>query len=368
MAEGATTAFSVTDVTTLKERMQAIDATSTEQQRKAAADAAKVEKDFYWAYTEEPHRTRRQAILKAHPEISKLNGHEPLTKYVVLLVLAIQFTCAYLLRNTPVLSWRFFLTAYIIGATANQNIFLAIHEMSHNLGFKSTLANRLFSIVANLPIGLPYSAAFRGYHIEHHKFLGVDGIDTDLPTKFEAMLLHNILGKAFFCTFQILFYAIRPVMVKAQPFTRIHYLNLLTQLSFDYLVIHYLTPNALYYLILSSFLAGSLHPVAGHFIAEHYVFDNSNLNPAETYSYYGPLNLVTYNVGYHNEHHDFPFVAWTRLPELRRVASEFYEPLPRHGSWTRVIWEFIWSGDVGMYSRVKRKEKKVRMGEMAKGL
>jgi sphingolipid delta-4 desaturase len=26
--------------------------------------------DFFWSYTEEPHRTRRQAIIKAHPEVS----------------------------------------------------------------------------------------------------------------------------------------------------------------------------------------------------------------------------------------------------------------------------------------------------------
>ena len=27
------------------------------------------EQEFFWAYTEEPHRTRRQAIIKAHPEV-----------------------------------------------------------------------------------------------------------------------------------------------------------------------------------------------------------------------------------------------------------------------------------------------------------
>ena len=36
------------------------------------------------------------------------------------------------------------------------------------------------------------------YHIEHHKFLGEDGIDTDLPTQFELICLNNVLGQVFF--------------------------------------------------------------------------------------------------------------------------------------------------------------------------
>lgn len=91
----------------------------------------------------------------------KLCGPEPLTKYLVLAVVSLQTILAYNLRNTSPFSWTFFLTAYIIGATANQNLFLAIHEISHNLAFKSGLANRLFAIFANLPIGIPYSASFR---------------------------------------------------------------------------------------------------------------------------------------------------------------------------------------------------------------
>ena len=96
--------------------------------------------------------------------------------------MSIQIACAYSLRNTPFLSWPFFLTAYVVGATANQNLFLAIHEISHNLAFRSPLANRIIAVFANLPIGIPYSASFRPYHLTHHKSLGVNGLDTDLRT------------------------------------------------------------------------------------------------------------------------------------------------------------------------------------------
>ena len=100
-------------------------------------------------------------MLRKSPQVTKLCGPEPITKYCVIGVFALQLTCAILLRNTPILSFPFCLTAYIIGATANQNLFLAIHEISHNLAFKSPFLNRLIAVFANLPIGVPYSAAFR---------------------------------------------------------------------------------------------------------------------------------------------------------------------------------------------------------------
>jgi sphingolipid 4-desaturase/C4-monooxygenase len=84
-----------------------------------------------------------------------------LTKYVVFGVVALQVITAVLLRNTSFFSWTFWGVAYVIGATANQNLFLAIHEISHNLAFKNPTANRLLAIFANLPIGIPYSASFR---------------------------------------------------------------------------------------------------------------------------------------------------------------------------------------------------------------
>ena len=37
------------------------------------------------------------------------------------------------------------------------------------------------------------------------------------------------------------------------------------------------------------------------FHLEHYIF----VEGYETYSYYGPFNYITYNVGYHNERKNF---------------------------------------------------------------
>ncbi|KIW05291.1 uncharacterized protein PV09_03818 [Verruconis gallopava] len=338
---------------------------TTTKDKKASGPPA--QQDFFWTYTEEPHRTRRQAIIKAHPEVLKLCGPEPLTKYLVAAVVALQVVVAYNLRNTSPISWPFFLTAYVVGATANQNLFLAIHEISHNLAFRSGVANRLFAVFANLPIGIPYSASFRPYHLTHHKSLGVDGVDVDLPTRLEAIFLDSVAGKAFFCTFQILFYALRPMMIYQIPLTKIHAFNIVAQLAFDYALVQIAGPNALWYLIMSSFLAGSLHPCAAHFIAEHYVFQRQNVAKSsakqpldvavpETFSYYGPLNILMYNVGLHNEHHDFPAIPWTRLPVLYEIAKEFYEDLPHHKSWTYVIWQFIWDREVGLWCRVKRAE------------
>ena len=85
-----------------------------------------------------------------------------------------------------------------------------------------------------------------------------------------------------------------------------------------------------------------------HFIAEHYVilFNENHQNPGQsndTFSYYGPINYLLYNGGYHVEHHDFPRVSWKNLPKIRALAGpEFYDNLPYHTSYIRVMWEFIW--------------------------
>ena len=77
------------------------------------------------------------------------------------------------------------------------------------------------------------------------------------------------------------------MMVRAQTFTSWHLFNWAVQFTVMGSLIYSLGPNPFYYFLTCAFLSGSLHPMAGHFLAEHFVF----VEGFETYSYYGSLNL-----------------------------------------------------------------------------
>ena len=106
--------------------------------------------------------------------------------------------------------------------------------------------------------------------------------------------------------------------MRAPPLTVWHSVNLVGQLAFDACVARVGAATA-GFCLLCVLVAGGLHPCAGHFVAEHYVFPHKSPTQ-ETYSYYGALNRVTWNVGYHTEHHDFPSVSWYNFPLTRDGA------------------------------------------------
>jgi sphingolipid delta-4 desaturase len=322
------------------------------------APVSRRDRDFLLRDEDDPHATRKVEILKKHPEIKRLMGFEWRTKYIVLATVALQVAMA---RLTLHWRWPLFLVAvYVVGATATHSLFLAIHELSHNLGARTSEANKFIAMLANLPIFVPYCMTFKPYHMEHHRHQGLEEVDTDLPTWLEGLLItrtatsyaDHTLRKAVFMFCQIFFYAFRPCLVRPDLTTFDSWVasSWLLQLSFDALMIAWLGPQVAWYFLLSLFFAGSIHPTAGHFIAEHYVMEGK----AETYSYYGPLNRLAYNVGYHNEHHDFPNIPWSRLPKVREMAPEFYDHLPQCKSWTGVIVRYIFDDSISPYSRMKK--------------
>jgi len=239
--------------------------------------------------------------------------------------------------------------AWVIGGTANHSLQLAMHELSHDLWFPKRWQNAVMGFIANLPTAVASAQTFRRYHLEHHTYQGSDKMDADIPTVLEGKLFNSIPGKLFFVSFQALFYAVRPLFTKPKPMIFMEIANWAVVGTFDYLIGQYFGVKALVYLVAGSFMGLGLHPIAGHFIAEHFEF----VTGQETYSYYGPLNLLTYNVGYHNEHHDFPRVPGRLLPKVKEMAPEFYD-MPHYDSWTDVLVGFIFYKNMNCYCRVKR--------------
>lgn len=74
----------------------------------------------------------------------------------------------------------------------------------------------------------------------------------------------------------------------------------------------------------------------GQSLAEH-EGDNAQV---PTRSYYGWMNLILFNTGYHNEHHTLASVPWSRLPALRRMAPELFTAEAPYG-YVRHWWEHV---------------------------
>ncbi len=309
--------------------------------------------EFNHSDSAEPHIDRTKQILSKYPEIKKLMGRNINTFWFILGVVALQLLIAYSVKD---LAWYWVLViAWCVGAFANHALFVLIHECTHNMVFKNRLANIWAGILCDLPNAFPSSAGFRKYHLKHHAFQGHYDIDADIPSRWEARLIgHTFVGKAFWLLFFPLFQLLRPPRLNEINFNnKWIWINLVSVLVVDALILYFFGWVAILYLVASFFFSVGLHPVGGRWIQEHYLV----APPQETYSYYGPLNLIAFNVGYHNEHHDFSYVPWNKLPKIRAIAPEFYNNLVYHTSWASLVWKFLTNGNLSLFSRTIREDR-----------
>lgn len=271
-------------------------------------------------------------------------------KYTVTCVVLVQVVACFLLRSSP--WWLVWAAAYSFGGTLNHAMELAVHEISHALAFgvSKPWSNRALGLMANLPIGIPMAISFRKYHMDHHRYQGDEKIDVDLPTRLEGKLFFNTGLKLIWLFCQSIAYSARPFFVNPKPVTRHEVLNVTIQAVFLSIIYYFTGMRGVIYLVCGSLMSMGIHPVAGHFISEHYMFAEKQ----ETYSYYGPLNMLAFNVGFHMEHHDFPYIPGCRLPQVTAIAPEYYLEMNHHWSWTKVLYDFVTDPSVGCFSRTKR--------------
>ena len=317
-----------------------------------AATAAALE--FLPTDFDRPHPVRRRAILRAHPEVARLIGIDRVTAVITLAVVIAQALLAgWLGRLGLSYWWASLLVAYAIGAFANHAMFVVIHDAIHNLVLRDRTLNKWIAILADLPNTVPTAMGFRCYHIKHHSHLGDYDYDADLPSRWEGRLVGNRwYAKAIWLFFFAAFQLTRLSRLKATVpmWSRWTLFNAAAVVAFDLAVLWACGPNGLLYLFASFWFSVGLHPVGARWIQEHFTFDAEQ----ETYDYYGPLNRIALNIGYHNEHHDFPDIPWRRLPDLKRLAPEYYLPLKTHRSWSGLLVRFIFDPRYTLFSRIDR--------------
>ena len=310
--------------------------------------------DFTYTDQVNEHFQRRRDILAAHPEVRGLIAKNPWTAAWVVVLVAAQFAVAAVIGQAP--WWAMLLVAYFVGAVVNHALYVLMHECTHDLAFEKAVGNRLLGILCDFPLALPSAMAFRKYHLMHHKYLGQYERDPDIVLKSEAKLIGNSAWrKALWIMGLSISQMLRPLKVKlliGKPIgDRWMTANMLVQLLVDVALVYAFGWPALIYMLLSTFFALGLHPMGGRWIQEHYSLDRQQ----DTHSYYGPLNRLCFNMGYHVEHHDFANVPWNNLPKLRKTAGEFYDHRFYYTSWVGVVLGFIFNPSMSAYSRIIRR-------------
>ncbi len=308
---------------------------------------------FRYSAEPEPHKARTKQILSQYPQVRNLIGKNPFTIIPLVGIVLSMIVISYLLKDSS--WWLVFLVAYTYGAFANHALFVMIHECSHNLLFKGKVPNYIASMTANLPHVLPSAISFTRYHRMHHVHQGNHDLDADLPDFWEARILgNNFFSKALWLLLFPFVQLKRTFRLKyIKPIDSWVIVNWIIQFAFDFAIIYFFGWKAMAFMALSFFFSVGFHPLGARWIQEHYlVLDEKQ----ETYSYYGFFNNVAFNVGFHNEHHDFPSIPWNKLPELKKQAPAFYDTLKSHTSWTKLFFRFLFDNKITLHSRILRDE------------
>jgi sphingolipid delta-4 desaturase len=211
--------------------------------------------------------------------------------------------------------------------------------------------NKIMAVLCNIPMTIPSALSFGKYHSDHHNFLGEKNEDPDLPLLWESNMSAKFKWyKYVFYSIIELFYALRPVFMKNPTLTRDEALNYLFIAFTNYAIYHFWGPWALLFFFIAGLSSIGPHPAAIHIIAEHYEF----IEGQETYDYIGIWNFFNLDLGYHLEHHDFPNAPWYNLRKIRAIAPEFYEYLPHHTSYWKVLKKFLTDANWNLFYRTIR--------------
>jgi sphingolipid delta-4 desaturase len=304
-----------------------------------------------------PHVARSKAMLDAHPELKGLCKPASSTFVVIVLLVAGHVLVGWLLRAAA--WWKVVAVAYGVGAFFNVSLYSMIHECGHQLVFKTRMQNRFAGFVANLPLGFPSAESFARYHNLHHVRLGEYETDVSIPRRWEARFAgSSAWRKAIWISMYSILYPLRVygVSVRGGMFQPWMLANLAVQVAFNGMIVALFGWKVVAYFLLSFLLSFGLHPLNAMTLQEHSFVQRGQ----DTYSYYGLGNWLTFNAGYHHEHHDLPAIPWSRIRRVKAIAPEFYADQKHYDSWTALIVAFVGKREWSLWRRPVRLAQRAR--------
>lgn len=297
---------------------------------------------------DQTHGERRKAILARYPEVRTLIVRDLSSLFWAAWLSVAQLAIGWAVAGQG--WWWAVLAALLVGSFIGHALNVLIHEATHDLILRGSVANRLAGIVANIATVFPSAIAFRHYHLLHHRYLGEHGRDADLPLESELRVFDGTrVGKFVWLFLLPLWYGlVHPLQARPRiPLDRWLALNWLATGGIFLAAWYWGGDMMALYLFLSAWFAVGMHPAGAHILQEHIWFSE----PRETSSYYGPINRVSFNFGHHVEHHDFTTIPGRNLPRLRAMAPEFFPDDPAYRSRTRLLWRFVMDPNVRIGGR-----------------
>ena len=317
------------------------------------------------------HTIRRRMILSRYPEIRKLTSlpaiiYTMLMSVLVLLHLGIGIMIAAYAHTDTAWFWTIVLAA-TIGAFFTFALQQLTHEFSHIKRNRLQIAPVLLADLMVGTTGPNYTAYYFKAHMHHHTNTGKDG-DPDLyyhsewadPPQWAARSrLTRLLWITVFglFTFEVLF--LGHVLGKApRPRMSIRnkglMLTLLGKYGFMGLTLWFGGFWCfLYFRLAAGFSLGAFaHPYSGFWLMQHAAMARNGFQP--TLSYSGSRIWHWLNLGelYHIEHHDFPWVPFTKIEAVRRIAPEYYQSCHVITSVWRLTWDWLSHTDGSPWSDV----------------
>lgn len=306
------------------------------------------------------HSRRRRMILHAHPEIRKLKplpglAYSAMMLVLILLHLGVGGAIAAYTDAGPGWLW-----AIALSATLGAFFAYALQQLTHEICHTShRRLNRGLVLLGDFIVGTTGPGYFSYYfrsHIIHHAKTGDDG-DPDIrfhghwsvPPKWLARSRSRRfvwLTLVSLFTFEILLVE-HLVGRLPQPRMSIRNKALVALLvgKYAFMVLTFWLGGVwcfLYFRLAAGFSLGAFgHPYAGFWLMQHAANTRNGFQP--TVSYDGSRIWHWLNLGelYHLEHHDFPWIPFTKIGAVSRIAPEYYRSCYVVTSVWRLIWGWM---------------------------